>query len=350
MRLPGRTSPVVAVSLALAAVCLGACGGGGSGPDRSGGRRFPDGGSAAAPLLTIAAVGDTFGMNVPPGDPLGPARDLLRDADLFVFNHEGVIRTTPGSCEGIPRQSVLVSGPDVAAFLAPARRNVATLANNHVFDCGERGIAETRAALADRGIDSTGTGAGDALLVRVGDRRVAVLARLAGLDVAGAAAWDADRDPALIADLAAGNDLVVVALHLHLVPSWTDETAAEHVAVVGAALDAGADLVIGHGSHAPQGVMVRGGGIGLLSLGNFLFRPDYEMPGKAHRSVVAEVAVHGDRTDLTLHPFRLDAAGRPGVPAPEDARKILRRIADLSRDLGTSLEIRDGAARLSAPR
>lgn len=352
--MPPRRRPI---PLLLLAALAAACGGGG-------------GTAAPAPadpatLLTIAAVGDTIGAGLPDGDPLGDVATRIGDPDLFLFNHEGVSRdATDGDagCAAFPDQSLFLSPPDFLDALRLGPHPVATLANNHVLDCGEDGLAATLVALADRGIGSVGAGAdaeaaaAPAGLV-VNGVRVGIAAflaeetdlRAAGPATAGAASWFAHDGPGRVAALAAESDLVIVALHLHVAPGWTEEPAPESLAVVTAAIEAGADLVVAHGPHVPQGVLVRDGRLALLSLGNFLFRPDYALSEPARRSVVARVAVEADALDLTLVPLRLDGNGRPRVPAADDAREMLDRLQALSAKLGTRLVREGDTARIRVP-
>jgi len=101
--------------------------------------------------VTIAAVGDTNGYNILQSnqdqeDPLQGINGLLREQDIFIFNFEGVLLSEnppPGVCLKWPWQSLLWSPPLIADFLHPTSLTIATLANNHILDCGSYGIQET---------------------------------------------------------------------------------------------------------------------------------------------------------------------------------------------------------------
>jgi poly-gamma-glutamate capsule biosynthesis protein CapA/YwtB (metallophosphatase superfamily) len=305
----------------------------------------------------MALVGDTHGHNLPVGvDPLPEeATALLSGVDLFLFNLEGVLLDAdppPGACRPLPTQSLFRSPPWILAFLNRAPMTVATVANNHILDCGAWGLEQTVQELSDAGIATVGAGpnahaACEPLRLDPGGMRVAVAAILAmepdrvsaGPDTPGAGSWEQCGGPGKVADLAASEDFVVVALHLHVAPGWTERSAPKNVALVEEALEAGADLVVVHGPHVPHGVVTHHGGIGLLSLGNFLFRPDYGMSEPAHRSVIAHISVYPDRLVVALHPLRLDDGGRPTIPSDTDALRILDAIASDSSRLGTGLEI-----------
>ena len=312
-------------------------------------------------LVTIAAVGDTNGYNILQGgqeqeDPLQDVRDLLEEQDIFIFNLEGVLlsQVPPGTCRKFPLQSLFHSPPQIADFLHPTQVTIATLANNHILDCGCYGIQETVHELASRGILTVGAGenseqACQPLRLQVNGVGLGVVAYLAmepdwfsaGSEQAGAASWQGCAGEQQLAELKAEGDIVVVALHLHLEPGWTERTPAQHIALVRHVLDAGADVVIAHGSHVPQGILQSNGRVALLSLGNFLFCPDYQMPEKAYRSIMAKLTISSDSITIALVPLTLDYSGRPQVPQHQEASQTLRDIATLSAALGTTVEIRE---------
>lgn len=326
-----------------------------------------------APPLVIAFVGDTNGHRIVTPDtpetnedPLEPVGVLLGSGDLFVFNLEGVLDSglfLPGSCAALPQQSLIPSPVRAVEFYARAPVNVATLANNHLMDCGLGGIEETRLALAARGIDFLGAGlntedASRPLRLEVNAVRIGMAAflameqsaSLAGETSPGAAPWSSVTSPEAIEALAASEDLVVVALHLHLAQGWTETTAPAHLAIAEQALQAGAHIFVGHGPHAPQGIVARNGGLAFLSLGNFLFDPGYVMPEIAHRSLVALVAVYPERIVAALVPLQLDGRGRPVPASAAQGDLTLRSIANLSASFGTTVAIREGVGYVEVAR
>jgi hypothetical protein len=310
--------------------------------------------------VTIAAVGDTNGYNILDSsqdqeDPLRGVNGLIREGDIFVFNLEGVLLSEdppPGTCRRLPRQSLFCSSPQIADFLHPAHLTIATLANNHILDCGSYGIQETINELTSRGILAVGAGensrqACQPIRLQVNGIGLVIVSYLAmepnqlsaGSNKPGVASWEECLGETQLTELAARGDIVVVALHLHLGSGWTDQPAPDSISLVQRILDAGADIVIAHGPHVPQGIMVSDGRVALLSLGNFLFCPDYQMPDEAHDAVMARVTILADSLSITLLPLRLEESGRPVVPSPSEASRILGHIANLSAELGTSVEI-----------
>lgn len=323
--------------------------------------------SADSPLV-ITAVGDTSGYRIlgevdAPADPLAAVRPLVEKSDVFVFNYEGVILSQspePGDCPPNPGQSTFYTATPIAEHLQIAPVAIATLANNHVLDCGERGIVETLNKFATRDIHTVGAGASlesacRPLVLGSAGRKLAFLAYLAwpsnemcaSGDSAGAACFEPCGGEQQIASLAERGHIVVASLHLHLAESWTRRAHDAHIELVQDVLEAGADVVIGHGPHMPQGVLKQEGGIGLLSLGNFLFKTDYSMPLDAYKSTVARLIFDDASPRVSLHPIEL---GRDGIPYPAPshvADEILHGIAWLSEPFETRVQImeEDGKAR-----
>ena len=323
-----------------------------------------------AASVTIVAVGDTSGYNVAvtaeAQDPFEKVRHLLAPHDVFLFNFEGPILSTPpppGACRAFPRQSVFWSGPWIAEFLDPTRVTIAALANNHIMDCARDGLDTTLRELSRRRIATVGadTDVGRAcrpLRLELHGLRLAVVAYLgmkldgvlATADRPGAASWERCAAAQQLPALARSADLVVAVLHLDLANSWAAHAPPEHIAAVERALAAGADIVIAHGPHVVQAVLERDGRLGLLSLGNFLLRPDYRMPERAHRSVIARPTVSRETVELDLIPLRLDASGRPYIPTIEYGTAILNDLAAQSDSVGTRLTVDAGVGRLAIER
>jgi poly-gamma-glutamate capsule biosynthesis protein CapA/YwtB (metallophosphatase superfamily) len=103
-------------------------------------------------------------------------------------------------------------------------------------------------------------------------------------------------------------------------------------------------VVVSHGPHFPQGVVADAGGVGFLSLGNFLFRPDYTMPPEAHQSLLAFVEMNGSRVAETrLYPLELTSDGLPVLARGQTSRQILELVSGLSQEDGGSISLQDGS-------
>ena len=101
-------------------------------------------------------------------------------------------------------------------------------------------------------------------------------------------------------------------------------------ALARAAVDAGADLVIGHGPHVLRAMEVYRGRLIAYSLGNFVgYRQFGTRGGHGGTSVVlqTELADNGVLISARLHPMMLDSEG---IPRPDPDGSALPSIQELS--------------------
>ena len=156
----------------------------------------------------------------------------------------------------------------------------------------------------------------------------------------GGALWDSETSVAAIASLRSQVDLVVVNLHsgyqFSTAPSSGIQAAAR------AAIDAGADLVVGHHPHVLQGVEFYDDRLIVWSLGNFIFEQDFlsTFPSAYLRTVWED----GELLQAQLVPLVIEAY-RP-VPCVDDAaRRTLASMWEQSLAGATSSRGSDGAIR-----
>ncbi len=240
----------------------------------------PDG--AILAFLGDVAPGRTMEQQLArygPAYPWGGLGPLLAGADLAVVNLECTLAT-----RGRPlnKPYLLRAHPRWGRTLTAAGIDLVTLANNHALDYGQMGLDETLEVVESLGIAAVGAGrsseqAHHPALFQVNGVRVAVLgyaaARWNGSADVPATEQIAWAEPAAVqADVLAVRsraDVVVVLLHAGV--EYASEPSADQVAVAHAAVDAGADLVVGHHPHVVQTVERYKGGLIVYSLGDALF-------------------------------------------------------------------------------
>ena len=158
---------------------------------------------------------------------------------------------------------------------------------------------------------------------------------------------------AFVADITALRpqvDLLVVAMHWGI--SGSTELAEYQRTVGHAAVDAGADLVLGAHPHVPQGIEIRrrperrAPGIICYSLGNFTF--DWPaMRGRADGLLLRCLLDPELRTPVRVScvPVGRNDSGQPQVLATDrpPGREITYAVSDLSRPLGTEFRFDPGA-------
>jgi len=262
-----------------------------------------------AEQILFAGVGDVVINREDPDEAFAQIAPLLQAADLAFGNCEA-----PCSRLGEPAPSVsgaaCRSDPRAPAAMARAGFDAMGFCSNHCLDYGYAAALETTKALADQGVSPVGFGADLAaarapVILEVKGVKVGLLAYTtvapAGYGAAegkpgcatlrahtvfeyfhesqpgtaGAVLTIADpRDVAAmqdaIAELRRAADVVVVSIHwgIHVKPVQL----ADYETQVGrAAIDAGADLVLGHHQHIPKAVAVYKGKAIFHGVGNFVF-------------------------------------------------------------------------------
>jgi poly-gamma-glutamate synthesis protein (capsule biosynthesis protein) len=103
------------------------------------------------------------------------------------------------------------------------------------------------------------------------------------------------------------------------------------------AIDAGADLVIGHHPHVLQGVERYRRGLILYSLGNFAFG---SMSRQADTSILARITLDGTVREAELIPLNVlntQVRFQPGILKGTRGRAVISRLNELSRCWNTEI-------------
>lgn len=206
-------------------------------------------------------------------------RDRVASADCAVVNVEAPIRSPDTTA--IPKSGpALANDPDIPARLADAGFDVATLANNHAMDYGWESLRKTIADFEAAGLVVCGAGrsrsrALEAAAFEIAGARVAIVnvcEREFGVatDNCPGTAWSGHPDAVKnVRKAAAAYDVVVLISHggVEYVPFPSPERRDR----LHEFADAGADLIVAHHPHVPQGWEEYDGTPIFHSLGNFVF-------------------------------------------------------------------------------
>jgi len=95
------------------------------------------------------------------------------------------------------------------------------------------------------------------------------------------------------------------------------------------AVDAGADLVIGHGPHVPRALEIYRGRLIAYSLGNFATYYGIRVTGDNGLAplLLAELDAGGRFLGGTVHSFRQKRPGGPAADASEEVFRLIRRLS-----------------------
>jgi poly-gamma-glutamate synthesis protein (capsule biosynthesis protein) len=262
--------------------------------------------------------------------------DLLRTADLTMVNLEHPI-TTRGT--QVEKPYTFRMHPGHAHALPAAGIDLVSVANNHIFDFGPEGFADTFEALRAAGVTPVGAGATAreahaGVLREVRGTRMGFLAYYRGSEAPAATDTTpgvADRAPELVRrDIARlrdslGADVVIVSIHWGVEKSDTPETWQRRLAH--RIIDAGADVIVGHHPHVLQGIERYRGGIIAYSLGNLLFGGNSR---DSYDTALLEVRITGRRVTHDLRPVRI-RSWRARPLEGDAGRAVRQHVARLSR-------------------
>ncbi len=275
-------------------------------------------------------------VSADPSAVYGDLLPALRAADLRIVNCECALTRAD---RPVWKSGAVFKGlPGHAAGLAAVPFEVACLANNHVFDYGPAGFKETLRVLERNGIRAVGAGltfeeASAPLRVSAGGERIAVLNFSEGEDLtastggAGVCGWEVDR----LADEARRakerGEFVIAVGHAGL--EYIPFPPPYVVAAFRSLSDAGADVVVGHHPHVPQGLETRRGRLIAYSLGNFAF---FQPPELHYRRVGFSLALEVEAGRLRSYgvlPYRITERGLRTLGAEEerDFASALRRVS-----------------------
>jgi poly-gamma-glutamate capsule biosynthesis protein CapA/YwtB (metallophosphatase superfamily) len=350
-------------------------------------------------------------------DPFGSLRPIIQAADAAFTNFEmavGPEETRCGISEdyetslGEPALSREerpgnTDGPhavdaSVMAFLADLGFDLMSLSNNHAWDLGDCGIAETREVAAAQGVTFAGTGPDvssatapaflDVEGVRIGlmaattshDERSLIHHAVNGVWTGRQDDWD--RNLAAVRDAAAQADFVLFYHHFQIDEDefaevlqgdttndghqWVEDVLGWQTEFARAVLDAGASVYLGNGYRAFDGIEIYNGKPLIRQVGGLAYQGLTPVLGHydEHRpweGFMAEMAIRNGAVErIEFIPLDLDEGetyrseyddldflirrGLAEVATGDLADSILIRLRDLSAAYGTSVTIEDGRA------
>jgi len=299
--------------------------------------------------LSIASVGDMMigtdypQDHLPDDDGVGFLADvtpILSAADIAFGNHEGVLVDggEPGKKCSNPSACYLFRSPTrYAQHFRDAGFDVLSLANNHARDFGEEGRTSSMEAIAAAGMYHSGR-VDDFASFEINGLTVAVLAYAVTKN--SNMMLDYELAFTTVADFAARHDIVVVSFHggaegtdVTHVPfaeeEYYGEPRGDVVWFARGVVDAGADLVVGHGPHVVRGMERYKGRLIAYSLGNFATYYGISVAGIKGIAPILTVIVDGDGKFVEgdiVSTVQLRPAG-PSIDAGDRALNLIRGLS-----------------------
>jgi len=310
--------------------------------------------------LIVTAVGDvmlgtTFpdetGGLLPPNDGADILREvtpILKRGDVVFGNLEGPL-TEGGSslkCKGkaIGNCYAFRVPPRYGAHLKEAGFTVMGLANNHAMDFGLEGRASSRQTLESQGIAHSGE-LGDIAHLTAKGKKIAVIAF--ATYPAAYNLLDLSASLEAIRQARAESDIVIVSFHgggegaarQHVLPgdeTFLGEDRGDLRRFTHAAIDAGAQMVVGSGPHVVRGMEIYQGKLIAYSLGNFATYGPFNLSGENGLSLILEAHLADDGSFISgqVYPVKQE---KPGGPKLDPAMTILPILRGLTRaDFGAT--------------
>lgn len=327
---------------------------------------------APAPF-TMAAVGDVMlarkvdrlmqaqGL----GYPLAMLGPTLKAADLTFGNLEAPLATTG---QQIPGKGIWFRArPEATQVLKDGGFDIMNIANNHILDYDTPAFLQTMDLLKGSGISYFGGGrdlarAREPAVVEVQGVRLGFLGYSDMADIYWSHSYPrrfrATATQAGVAPLVVNNTYLVedicqdirklkpkvdqVIVSLHWGTEYQRTPTAEQQQIAHRLVDAGADIILGHHPHVFQGVEVYKGSLIAYSLGNFIMDQNWSRETCQGLLLKIKVAREGWQQAEIL-PVQI-VEEQPRQAEGKDAEKILGEVRDLSKKLGTGVEIKEGEA------
>ena len=321
----------------------------------------------AAESVTIAAVGDIMLGSPFPNDtrmPPNDGADLLKDvtpilsaADIAFGNMEapivdgGISEKCGTPKPGQPIRCFAFRMPTkYAKHLKAAGFDVMSVANNHASDFGEIGRASTRRSLDSLGIKHAGSDRAQysttyleskgSTVAFIGFAHNNISPNVNDLATARRLVQEADKKA----------DIVVVSFHggaegtgAQNVPRRTElffgEQRGNLPMFAHTVIDAGADLVLGHGPHVLRGMEIYKDRLIAYSLGNFATYGWFRLEAETALTVILETRLARDGKFIggKLHSARQE--GR-GIPVLDPTGTAVKKIRSLSQtDFGATAPV-----------
>jgi len=304
--------------------------------------------------IKIKAVGDIMLGSVTPKEILPPnnglefvesAGNMLMDADIIFGNLEGafiVEGMEPEKCSERSRRAATCYEFGMPETLAPSLKelgfNVLNQDNNHSEDYGEEGYLLTQQVLQELEIKFLPKkGYAEFKLINT---KVALVAF--GYSENSYHISDMKNAKRVISCLNEEYDIIIVSFHggaegknatevkdsaeIYLEENRGNVLAFSHVVI-----DAGADMVIGHGPHVLRAMEIYNNKLIAYSLGNFLTYGNMNISGISGVNIVLDVTLdnfNGDFLSAKLIPVKQISYG---VPMYDESMEGIKLIKDFSK-------------------
>jgi len=277
----------------------------------------------------------------------GDLLPLIQSADLSIANLEAPL--SDGGAPVTKSGAVFKGKRKHVKGLTAVPFDVVTLANNHMFDYGLSAFKESLEVLEQNHIKYTGAGmsekdAGSPLVIDIKGLKIGIVNFSEGEDLTAAAGgpgvmgWDLAAVTRTIRALKNTVDFILVISHcgieyIPFPPPYVSD-AFKQIA------ESGADLVIGHHPHVPQGISFHNNVPICYSLGNFVFYQETDLKFRKLGYMVTVGLKKNALVSLELVPYKIHPKGLSLLDDLE-SDAFFEKFKDISQPLGDPEQLED---------
>jgi hypothetical protein len=302
--------------------------------------------------LTIIGVGDIMmgtdypsRLYLPPGDNCQPLMsevyDILQDSDLTFGNFEGTFagdKGKPKACKDTTMCFVFRMPQHYVKCLEEAGFDMLSIANNHANDFGPGGREETQRILEGSGFAFAGAlGIPHTVLVKEGVRYglIAFAPNLGCYSIK-----DPEQAILLVEEVRANCDILIVSVHGGAEGKDHQHITRESEIYLGydrgniyefahMVVDAGADVVFGHGPHVTRAAEIYKDRFIIYSLGNFCTYRRFNLRGPNGIAPIIKLRVTADGRFAGGKVIPVYQPGKGGVK-PDPQKRAIYKLRDLT--------------------
>jgi poly-gamma-glutamate capsule biosynthesis protein CapA/YwtB (metallophosphatase superfamily) len=300
--------------------------------------------------LTVIGVGDIMmGTNfpsnaLPPNDGKNIFDDVsetLSSADVTFGNLEGPLLSKGGSPKNCPEGSHCVAfrmPVHYAAYLKNAGFDIVSIANNHANDMGEEGRKSTKESLSQNDIGFSGQKDCETYSFEKNGIRFGLAAFAYTNNTTNFNNYTKAKE--IIKTLKSISDVLIVSFHggaeglsAQRVPGsrefYLGEDRGNVLEFAHLAVEAGADIVFGHGPHVPRAVELFNGRFICYSLGNFCTYAKFGLSGALGYCPILKVFVNKKGEFLKAEIISVKQIKR-GIPVLDENKSVVKLIRKLT--------------------
>ena len=305
-------------------------------------------------FLTITAVGDLMiGTNYPSKSYLPPndgkqifdnVFKYLNNSDITFGNLEGVIMSenipTTKRCSD-PKKCYAFRMPDhYAKYFRDAGFNLLSIANNHINDFGEKGIDNTVKLLKQENIKFAGTHNYPIAEFNINGWKIGFCAFSPNKGTM--SINNAEEAITLVKSLKQKVDIVIVSFHgggegknfeqiNDQIEYYLGENRGNPYQFSRNMIDAGADIVFGHGPHITRAIDMYKGKIISYSLGNFATYGRFDLSGIRGFSPIIKLKINKKGNLVSGNIISTKQIG-DGIPVIDKKNQAIIKLQDLMKN------------------